>query len=122
MPALIVVVWRFLAAIFRALKNPEFQALAIAVTAIIGSGVWFYMRFEGWSFVDALYFSVITLTTVGYGDLSPQTAVGKIFTIFYILLGLGLIAAFIAAIAQQVTDNAREIASKRRQSKGDKQT
>ena len=120
MPALFVVIWRFFAAIIRALKNPEFQALAIAVATIIGSGVWFYMRFEGWSFVDALYFSVITLTTVGYGDFSPQTSVGKIFTVFYILLGLGLIAAFIAAIAKEVAENAGEIAAKRRRNKENK--
>ena len=43
---------------------------------------------EGWNLLDSLYFSVVTLTTIGYGDLSPSTAASKIFTIFYIFVGL----------------------------------
>ena len=113
MPALILVAWRFFAAIFRAFRNPEFQALGVSVATILAGGIWFYMRVEGWGFIDALYFCVITLTTVGYGDFSPATAVGKVFTVFYILLGLGLIAAFITVIAHEVTNNAREVAERR---------
>ena len=108
MPALILVVIRFFRAVFNGLKQPEFQALTLSVLSILIAGVWFYMRYEGWSFVDALYFCVITLTTVGYGDFSPQTDIGKIFTVFYILLGLGLLAAFIGAIAQQFTETGGE--------------
>ena len=113
MPALVLVLWRFFKASFRAFRNPEFQALGISVALIILGGVWFYMRIEGWGFVDALYFCVITLTTVGYGDFSPETQLGKLFTIFYILLGLGWIAAFIAAIAQEVSKDARAAADRR---------
>jgi hypothetical protein len=41
--------------------------------------------------VDALYFSVVTLTTVGYGDFAPQTDLGKLFTAVYVRLGIGIL-------------------------------
>jgi voltage-gated potassium channel Kch len=54
-----------------------------------------YHFLEGWSWVDSVYFSVVTLTTVGFGDFAPQTDAGKIFTIFYIVMGIGMILGFI---------------------------
>jgi voltage-gated potassium channel Kch len=63
-------------------------------------GTIFYSFQEGWGLIDAFYFSVTTLTTVGLGDLSPTTPVGKLFTVGYIFSGLGLIAGFINAIAE----------------------
>jgi voltage-gated potassium channel len=50
-----------------------------------------YSTVEGWSVVDAFYFSVTTLTTVGLGDLAPTTTMGKLFTVVYIFAGLGII-------------------------------
>jgi voltage-gated potassium channel len=41
---------------------------------------------------------VITLTTIGYGDFTPQTDFGKIFNMFYIVMGLGLILSFIQTV------------------------
>lgn len=43
----------------------------------------------------------MTLTTVGYGDLSPTTTGTQIFTIFYILTGIGVLVALLASVAQQ---------------------
>jgi voltage-gated potassium channel Kch len=51
--------------------------------------------------VDAFYFSVTTLTTVGLGDLSPKTTVGKLFTVVYIFAGIGIILAFIDTVAKE---------------------
>ena len=39
---------------------------------------------EGWDFTDSVYFSAITITTVGYGDVHPETDAGQIFCIFYV--------------------------------------
>ena len=75
------------------------NVLLSLVFSVILSGTFIYHFVEKWSYLDSLYFTVITLTTVGYGDLSPQTPVGKIFTIFFIFAGLGIILSFIEKIA-----------------------
>ena len=56
---------------------------------------------ERWSPLDAFYFSVTTLTTVGFGDLAPQTALGKLFTVLYLFVGLGIIGGFINTVAKE---------------------
>lgn len=87
------------AAIRRGWVDPQFRALTFLVVVLLGSGSLFYWRFEGWTVVDSVYFSVITLTTVGYGDFSPETTAGKVFTIFYVLIGLGILVSFLSAVA-----------------------
>jgi voltage-gated potassium channel Kch len=100
MPALLLVLIRFIRSIWRGLEEPEFRGIFSWVVILLLTGTLFYHQWEGWSWLDSLYFSVVTLTTVGYGDLSPQTAVGKIFTIIYIILGLGILSSFIVLLAE----------------------
>ncbi len=104
----LLTLWHFVRAIRRGLADPEFRSLCTLVLIVIGSGTVFYHVVEGMGWIDALYFCVITLTTVGYGDLSPQTPAGKLFTIVYIFVGLGLLAAFIGYVAQQARENVQE--------------
>jgi hypothetical protein len=61
---------RFIRTLWLSLKDPEFQALFFLVVVTLASGAVFYRVAEGWSLFDSFYFSVITLTTIGYGDLS----------------------------------------------------
>jgi voltage-gated potassium channel Kch len=68
-------------------------AAAVALVVLSGGAV-FYHFVEGLSWLDSFYFCTITLTTVGYGDISPHTVAGKLFTIFYILAGIGILATF----------------------------
>lgn len=58
------------------------------------TGTVFYHFTEHLSWVDAVYFSVVTLGTVGYGDIVPHTDLGKLFTAAYIIVGIGILAAF----------------------------
>ncbi len=61
--------------------------------AVLLLGVFVYRWFEGWSVIDALYFCVITLATVGFGDLTPTTPEAKLFTVFYVINGIGILLA-----------------------------
>jgi len=73
---------RFFRSILTGLQDREFRALFTWVVAVIVIGTVFYSRVEGWRPLDALYFTIITLTTVGYGDFAPKTDAGKIFNYF----------------------------------------
>jgi len=66
-------------------------SLLISVSIFI-MGTLGYHYIEGWSFVESLYTTVITLATVGYGDFHPQQMMGRIFTIVLIIFGVGAMA------------------------------
>ena len=81
--------------------DAQFRALAFLATVAIASGTVFYWIVEGLRLLDAFYFSTMTLTTVGYGDFSPETDVGKLFTAFYALIGIGIMLSFVTRVAGQ---------------------
>lgn len=83
-------------------KQPETRALLFLALAVLAVGVVFYVNVEHWSVVDAIYFSVVTLGTVGYGDITPTTDVGKLFTVFYIIFGLAVIGGFFATLGRLI--------------------
>jgi hypothetical protein len=84
-----------------AIKDPAVQTLGIVLAIVLTIGTLFYWRVEEWSLLDSLYFSVVALTTVGLGDLAPETSAGKVFTIIYLISGVGLMMAFATAIVQR---------------------
>jgi len=57
-----------------------------------------YQLIEGWSFFDGLYMTVITVASVGYGETHPLSDAGRIFTIFLILTGSGILLYSISMI------------------------
>lgn len=66
--------------------------LIATLPGIIIAGTVFFHFVEGWSWLDSYFFTVITLSTVGYGSLVPATAAGKIGTTVFIFVGLGIFA------------------------------
>ncbi len=72
------------------MNKPSVIITSLVLVIVIGT-VFFHLV-EGWSWVDSYFFSVITLSTVGYGSLVPATAAGKIFTTIFIFVGLGIFA------------------------------
>jgi hypothetical protein len=69
----------------------------LATLLLVAVGTVVYRYIEDWSWVDSFYFSVVTVTTVGFGDLTPTTDGGKLFTVFYIIMGISIIATFLNA-------------------------
>ncbi|HQZ14266.1 MAG TPA: potassium channel family protein [Acidimicrobiia bacterium] len=72
----------------------RFRLLAFITALVLLVGTVFYSVVEDLRWLDALYFSVTSLLTVGYGDISPKSDLGKFFTIFYLLIGVGILATF----------------------------
>lgn len=103
MLSLIYAVTHFLSTIKKLGKDKEFKGLMGFACLLLVVGMFFYNQVEGWSLLDSLYFSTTTLTTVGLGDLHPVTPLGKIFTIIYIFLGIGIILAFVNALANHTS-------------------
>ena len=66
---------------------------------VIGLGTIVYGMTESLKFVDALYFTVVTATTVGFGDYYPETTSGKIFTLFYVPFSVVAVAGAINHVA-----------------------
>jgi hypothetical protein len=90
-----------LIALIRTVREPELRGLALFVLTLFGAGTVFYTVVEDWSVLDALYFSVMTLLTVGYGDLVPTTDANKVFTMLYVIVGAGALVAFVTVVARQ---------------------
>lgn len=88
----------FIKTISSFLKNKDYRDLLLTTSVVIATGTVAYHFIEGWAWIDSVYFSVITLTTIGYGDFSPETDEGKLFTIFYIIIGIGIILSFINTV------------------------
>ena len=99
MHAFVVVLRQLLKGLRHVTADAEFRALLGLLAILLVIGTLFYRRIEGWTLLDALYFSMSTLATAGDGNLAPQADAGKVFTIVYMILGVGVFVAFIAKIA-----------------------
>lgn len=74
------------------------------LAALLAFGVVGYMIIEGWSFLDALYMTVISVTTVGYNEVRPLSDGGRVFTIFVILFGVGTALYILTILVQTVVE------------------
>lgn len=102
----LLAVGRSLVAVVRAMfSDPRTRGLVTLVGALIAGGTVFYRQVEDFGWVDSFYFTIITLTTVGYGDVSPQTTAGKLFTAFFVLVGVGLVVVFVSEVASRLVAN-----------------
>jgi hypothetical protein len=102
----------------RSLRHPAHQAFLLAVVIVLVVGVVFYRLAEGWSLADSLYFTVIALSTIGFGDLAPTTTFSRLFTVLYALVGVGLIGT----LAHLVVSNAQQALKHKRPGPGAPET
>ena len=77
------------------MRGAKALTLLAMLLLIIAGGTVFFHHVEGWSWLDSYFFTVVTLSTVGYGELVPATPMGKIGTTVFILVGLGIFAVAI---------------------------
>ncbi|MBI5036138.1 two pore domain potassium channel family protein [Candidatus Micrarchaeota archaeon] len=75
-----------------------YVAATVLLLLLIGAIV--FHQLENWSFIDALYFSSATLTTVGYGDIVPKTDAAKVFAIFYMFFGISVVLYSLGIIGE----------------------
>lgn len=83
------------------MNNTRHLIISVFLLAfIITIGTAGYITIEGWNIIDALYMTVITLTTVGYGEVHEVSKTGRLYTIFLIFLGAGFFVYAAGAVVQ----------------------
>jgi len=79
-------------------------AAIIGMIGILIIGTTGYMLIEGWSLLDALYMTVITITTVGYQEVQPLDSSGRLFTMFLLVVGVGGALYALTAVVEFVLE------------------
>ncbi|PIF06300.1 MAG: hypothetical protein CSA36_02090 [Draconibacterium sp.] len=106
MISLFISFFRLLKIIITGIKNDkDFTLLLVFILVLLTGSTIFYSSVEHWTILDAVYFSIMTMSTVGYGDLTPTTDLSKIFTIVYTCLSIGSFVSFTAKTVQIVLEN-----------------
>lgn len=82
------------------LRDKDSRLVFYWAAAVLIIGTLAYHWLEGWSYLDSLYFCVISLATIGYGDLTPTTPEAKIFTIIYVINGIAILLALFDRVRQ----------------------
>ena len=100
MLSLLISVKKLFSSFLGILKKEDTRALFFLLAITLLNGTIFYSTVEKLSPLDSLYLSFMTLTTIGYGDVHPVTDLGKIFTMVYATVGLGIMAMFISVVAK----------------------
>ncbi|MDA1000951.1 MAG: NAD-binding protein [bacterium] len=94
---------------------PQIVRLGGILVGIILIGVVGYTLIEGWPLDDSLYMTIISLTTVGYGEIHPLSRTGRMFTAFLLMLGVGSVFYVMASIAENMIEGrVRQIFGRRK--------
>ena len=114
-------IWRLLVALWHGVKEDgEFRALLFLLITLLAGATYFYWQVEGWSIIDSLYFSIMTTSTIGYGDLVPTTDISKLFTIIFAILSIGVFVAVVSKLVQIPLQHKKKSRQKLRQHKDNK--
>src|SRR5512137_2602662 len=93
------------------LFDSEARPIFIYALANLLIGATLYSWLEGWSFLDSMYFMVVTLCTIGYGDLTPTKPITKLLTIFVALNGVVILLMLFDEIRRVRAQNICEVQS-----------
>jgi len=73
-------------------------AAIVTIFLLLGIGTMVYHRLEGWGYIESFYFSVVSVTTIGYGDLHPTSDISRLFTAIYLLVGVATVLTALGII------------------------
>jgi voltage-gated potassium channel len=102
------------------LKSRLKLQVASAISALLGLialGTIMYKLLEDWTWIQSFYFSVTTLSTVGYGDLHPTTDLSRLFTAFYVIIGVSIVLSALAIIGKNYLEKREKRILERRERK-----
>jgi len=83
-------------------SRARFRIVLTAVLAAIALGTISFHLLEGWSILDSIYVTVQTVTTVGFGDLTPRTLFGRAFATMFMMLGVGVVLYALTSTVQLI--------------------
>ena len=99
-------------------NKDKIRVALFGLLIIIIVGTFGYHLIEGWNFLESLYTTIQTISTVGYGDYTPQTGEGKLFTIILIIFGVGTMLYTVGMLAETMVEGRlRALAGKGKQGK-----
>ncbi len=71
---------------------------SLFIIVLLSTGTLVYHNLEDWSYVDSFYVTAMTLTTVGYGELTPTTDISKLFTVGFSFAGISMVLVILVTI------------------------
>ena len=86
------------------IRREDIDRIVILLLLIVFISAAFISVAENWTLVDALWWSIVTLTTVGYGDVTPVTPVGRFVATLDMFIGIGILATLSATLASILVD------------------
>src|SRR5215211_6364541 len=78
------------------------RIVLMAVLAALAVGTVVFHLLEGWSILDSLYVTAQTVTTVGFGDITPHTTMGRIFATVFMIVGVGIVLYALTSTVQSI--------------------
>lgn len=98
--------------------NTKLVAAGVTIAIWLVIGTVMFRILEDWTWIQSLYFSVVTLSTVGYGDLHPTTDISRLADVLYIIFGVvTVLSAFAIVGTAKLERRSEEITKKRDQHK-----
>lgn len=94
---------------------------ALAAVTTIGSfllfGTFMYHHMEDWTWIESLYFSASTITTVGYGDIAPTSDATRLFTVIYLFFGAAAVVSSLGIIGGRYLERRSQKLARRMENK-----
>ncbi len=99
----------------RSAYGTKITAAGVTIALWLAIGTIMFHILEGWTWIQALYFSVVTLSTIGYGDLHPTTDISRLADVLYIIFGVVTVLAAFTIIGSAKLERRTKKINKRRE-------